>query len=256
MNRFGIVIIVLGLFFSAWIAQPLLAQEGEAGPVEREEAAPAEAPLETEAGAPAGEKPEDVGETDAEAEQKRQLSQTLTGATTLLAGISVVVISGFALFAFLLLIVIAFPQTVGRVQEGMENRPVFSFFLGFANVLFALLLVGALANGGGGGGILACLILLAFLLLVVFGLSGRAQTLGARAMVLAERKPNAVANLAIGWWVLYLVGIIPIVGWVLFAYWATSGVGAVLVTALGKSGHRPSEPEEKGLVIDKPDYTV
>jgi hypothetical protein len=75
-------------------------------------------------------------------------------------------------------------------------------------------------------------------------------------MMLAERKPNTVANLAIGWWVLYLVGIIPIVGWILFAYWATSGIGAVLVSLFGRSKRTPSGPEGEGLIIDKPDYTV
>ncbi|MHC4597791.1 MAG: hypothetical protein ACYS47_02185 [Planctomycetota bacterium] len=254
MNRLGIVFVVLGLALAAFVAQPVLGQEGDDKPAAAEKAAEAEAPEEAGAETAADEGAEAAGEEAAG--KDRQLSQTLTGATTLLAGISVLVLSGFALFAFLLLIVIAFPQTVVRVQEGMETRPTFSFFLGLANVLFAMLLVGALANGGHGGGIMACLILLAFLLLVVFGLSGRAQALGARAMVLAERKPNAVANLAIGWWVLYLVGIIPIVGWILFAYWATSGVGAVLVSIFGKKRPRLNEPEEKERVIDTPDYTV
>ena len=254
MNRLAIVFVVLGLALVAIPAQPVFAQEWDDTPAEAEKAAPAGTPEGADGEAPA-EAGGDV-EGGESAGKDRHIPRPLTGAITLLAGISVLVLSGFALFAFLLLIVITFPKTVVRVREGMEGRPVFSFFLGLGNVLFALLLVGALANGGEGGGILACLILLAFLLLVVFGLSGRAQTLGARAMVLAERKPNAVANLAIGWWVLFLVGIIPIVGWVLFAYWATSGVGAVLVSIRGKSRPRTMEPEEKGLVIDKPDYTV
>jgi len=253
MKGFRIFFVSLAVVIGLSLAPKSSAQAGDAEPAGNgEQASPSQDASESpDSGHGAQGK-----EGKPHANEGHDLPKALTLPLSLLAGVSVIGISGLSVFAFLLLTLIAFPGTVERVREGLETRPWFASGLGLVNVVFVMFLVGALANAGPAGGILGFLIFLAFLGLVVFGLSGRAQALGARAMVLADHKPNSVLNLAIGWWVLFLVGIIPFVGWVLFAYWAVNGVGAVLVTLFGRA-RKPSVPEEGGgIVISKPDFTV
>ncbi|MHC5035746.1 MAG: hypothetical protein ACYTHM_00390 [Planctomycetota bacterium] len=250
MIFWGSLVVVLCLGFSL----PALGQEGDAGPADA--VAPADKPGKAESEIPAAGKPEGKSDHESRAEGGRRLPKSLAGAISLLAGVSVIILSGFSLFAFLFLIVIVFPSMVLNVRERQESKPGMAFFLGLVNILFVCLLLGALAQGKAVGGLLAGLILLAFLMVVVLGLSGRAQNLGSRAMVLAERKPNVVVNLAIGWWVIFLVGIIPVVGWVLFLYWSISGVGSVLLSIFGGGKGKKAPPESEGLVIDGPDYTA
>lgn len=243
MNRTLIPVIALVLALAAFTAPAALAgDDGSAGVG----AAPAPETVATPHGTGApGDGPAAQG-----------ASPSLAGAVHLLAAVSVVGLSGFSLFAFLLLVLVVFPSPVEKVRTGMESRPVLSFFLGLVNSVFVLLVVGALAHAGGAGGALGGLLLLAFLMVAILGLSGRAQILGARALALADRAPNPVTNLAVGWWVLYLVGIIPFVGWVLFGYWAASGVGGVLVTLFGRSGASRKDAKDGGIVISGPDYTA
>jgi hypothetical protein len=272
MKRTWTAFFTLVLAFGLLAAPAALAQDDGAPPddgqaarpddaakkdVDDPDAAPAEGDDRGDADAATDdEKPCPLGDVHEKHRGSGHAQKSLQGAVSLLAGVSVIALGGLSLFAFLLLIAIAFPTSVTKVREGMEARPWVSLGLGAVNSVFVLLLLGALAHAGGPGAVMGTLILLAFLMMAVFGLSGRAQNLGARAMVLADRKPNTVANLAIGWWVIYLVGIIPIVGWVLFAYWATAGIGSVLVSVFSRGKQEAKPPESGGIEISGPNYTV
>ncbi|GEM_PF-3136520 len=273
MERKLLLALCLGLATCFALGLPARAGDGEAdAPGDAERMAPgddAPAPMEeAAAGDPAPAAEGDVSDAEKEAEDdaagKGEMRKSLAGALGLLAGISLVVLAGFSLFAFLLFMLIVFPGVVERVRQGGEGRPLFVFFLGLVNVIFVLVLVGALANGGKAGGVLSLVIFVAFLFVVVFGLSGRAQSLGARTLVLAERRPNPVQNLVVGWWILFLVGILPVVGWILFLYWAIAGVGGVLVSLFGKeTTPAASAAGDGGIVVDRkaededrPNYSI
>jgi hypothetical protein len=233
----------------------------------KEDAGKAAAPAAPAAKAGGGETtavraPEAPGCPGAEGEHRMRIAgfqKQVGGAVGLLAALGVAGLGGLSLFAFLALLLVTFPATVKRVREGSEARPWFAPFLGGVNALFAGLLVAALAQTGNGiAGIAGIAVIVAFAGVAVLGISGKAQTLGARVLAIAERRPNPVANLAIGWPMLFLVGIIPVVGWVLLAYWTVSGVGGVLVTLFGKSkpGTPPTGQAPDRIIVDAPKYTV
>lgn len=233
------VLLVAGL-----LASPAAtAQQVDPGP---RADAPEAAPADSEAIAPAAE-PSDAGEAgDAHGPGRHPVE----GAVWILAACALTALSGLSIFAFLLLLVTVFPGTVAKVREGNEQRPVFAFFLGLVNVLFVTLLVGALSNGGGPGGLLALIILTAFTGVAVLGIASRAQMLGARTLALAERQPNAVTSLSLGWMQIFLIGILPVVGWVLFLYWSVSGIGAVLVSMFSRDPK--ANQEVPGLTVEPP----
>jgi hypothetical protein len=211
---------------------------------------------------PTAKAPEAPGCPAGEGEHRMRLAgfqKQVGGAVGLIAGLAVAGLGGLSMFAFLALLLVTFPATVKRVREGAESRPWFAPFLGGVNVLFTGLLVTALGQtGNGAAGLAGLVVVLAFAGVAVLGLSGKAQTLGARVLATAERRPNPMTNLAIGWPMLFLVGIIPVVGWVLFAYWTVSGVGGVLVTLFGKSKHAapPQGQAPERIIVDAPKYTV
>jgi hypothetical protein len=188
-----------------------------------------------------------------------EFQKQVGGAVGLLAVLAGAGFGGLSLSALLALLLITFPGAVRRVREAAEARPYVSPALGGANALFTGLLVGALGHAGGGlPGLLGLLILLAFSAVGILGLAGKAQSLGSQLLTLADRRPNPVANLAVGWPMLFLVGTIPVVGWVIFGYWTLSGVGAVMVSLFGKG--KAAAPPQGGagdrIIVDAPKFTV
>ena len=150
-----------------------------------------------------------------------------------LAGLAFLFLAGMALFALQFLFLTTFPSAAGRIQKQVETRRLFSFILGAVNVVFLLLLIGVLGHAGKGGGALAGIFLFIGIFGVLAGMLGRALQIGARASAVAGMGDNPVLHLVFGWWTIFFVGIIPVVGWLLALYWAVSGVGSVVLSLFG-----------------------
>jgi hypothetical protein len=175
--------------------------------------------------------------------------------SSVLAGLAILFLAGMALFALQFLFLTTFPAAAGRIQKQVETRRLFSFILGAVNVVFLLLLIGVLGHAGKGGGALAGIFLFIGIFGVLAGMLGRALQIGARASAVAGMGENPVLHLVFGWWTIFFVGIIPVVGWLLALYWAVSGVGSVVLSLFGGI-HKAPEPTPSSDEFQSPEVKV
>ncbi len=160
----------------------------------------------------------------------------LEGAVGAIVGMAFILMSGVALFALQFLMLITFPAGVERIRTSIEEKRLFSFVLGLVNSVFLLLLIGVLGKAGGPAGGFAVLFLFALIFLAFVGLVGRARQIGGKAAAAAGFNPNPALSLLMGWGIVFFVGIIPVVGWVIAAYWCVSGVGGVVLSLFPGQG--------------------
>ncbi len=120
----------------------------------------------------------------------------------------------------------------GRTLVAQARRPrTKGLVLGAINSAFLLFFAVAIAKPAPP---LALLIVLVWLAVALIGSHGLARVVGAAALGrrAADGPPADVKDLAVGWFVLVFAAALPLVGWVLAAYWSVRAVGGVVLTLL------------------------
>ncbi len=166
------------------------------------------------------------------------------GAVGLLSAVVILLLCGVSVFAFQMLVFMTFPAAIERMSKTLSERRLFSFVLGLVNCVFLWLLVVVLGKTGGPAGGFAVVFLLLLLFAVFLGLTARARIMGAKAASMAGLGSNPVLHLLLGWWTMFFVGNIPIVGWTLALYWGLSGTGGLVLSLF--SGGAPRNPPAAG----------
>ncbi len=151
-----------------------------------------------------------------------------------------IVLAGGVLLAWQCLAVLLAPGFVERAREAAAGRPVLPFLLGTANTTGLVVLGFGAAHIHGPGTLAAGALGISLLAALVLGLAAKAETFGA-ALLGPERAPGRLAPLSVGWGMMWLVGIVPIAGWIPLAYWALSGIGGVTLALL-----QPARPAGGG----------
>ncbi len=153
-----------------------------------------------------------------------------------------------ATFAAMTLITAAAPGFVKRERDaaraGMRRCFLWGavFLTNVALLCALLLLVDGLV-----GRVLALAVLVVALVVGLAGLSAIAAEVGRRVLMLAESyEPNALARLAVGTLVLFFTGVVPVLGWLVFAGALLTGVGAFLETAA--EDYRPTRRPVEGAL--------
>ncbi|MCI0343267.1 MAG: hypothetical protein L0216_19340 [Planctomycetales bacterium] len=149
-------------------------------------------------------------------------------------------LAGLVLLAWQCLAVLLAPGFVERAREAAAGRPILPFFLGTANTAGLVVLGFGAAHIQGPGTLAAGALGISLLAALVTGLAAKAETFGA-TLLGPERGPGRLAPLAVGWGMMWLVGIVPIAGWIPLGYWALSGIGGVTLALL-----QPSRPRDAG----------
>ena len=120
-----------------------------------------------------------------------------------------------------------FPRRVEWTGEIARRMPWGSFFFGLVSAVVVLLIVMFIANAGDPGGAIALVILSAYLLLVVtFG----NVTIIEWAGEIIDPSSTGIRRAVLGAGSLWLMLLIPLVGWLVLAGLGLTGVGAALVS--------------------------
>ncbi|MBU0718139.1 MAG: hypothetical protein KJ749_07825 [Planctomycetes bacterium] len=140
-----------------------------------------------------------------------------------------------------------FPKRTAAVLTALEEKRWKSFLVGLVNLTFLGALFAVCANVRVLGSLAIVTVVVAFAF-VFLGLLGRAERLGTRILTAAGRTPNSVANILVGWPVLYFVVLslvlIPLLGWALLLYLLLSGTGAAVLSLVAERKAPPAGPEE------------
>lgn len=152
------------------------------------------------------------------------------GATAIFYIVVLCALMGWGLFAFVLAVS---PNLTERVDKAMHASRIKCFVLGAAS--FAVL--GTLLHVSQGK--LAILALPVLAVGTAWGLCGVCEDLGRRAWMLSSRDAGRLARVSLGWPILYFLGLIPVVGWVVVAVLSLSGLGAFFI-ALFSGAAKPT----------------
>lgn len=216
------------------------AKAGEPGPGEAEGGEPGEAQGCESCGGKHG-KIKGLIEKGREFGHEKELRGAI-GAIGLLSVLMIILFCGVSVFGLQLLVLMTFPAAVEKVSKTIDDRRIFSFALGLVNCVFLWLLVMVLGKSGGPAGGVAVLFLLVLCAAVFMGLTARARFMGSKAVSMAGFGANPVSQLFFGWLIIFFVGNIPIIGWVLALYWACSGVGGLVLSTF--SGGKTKQPPQ------------
>lgn len=175
-----------------------------------------------------------------------EVRRAFTEMTSTLAGIFFILLGGFVMLCCQLLALAVFPGAVAAATHAAERGSVIPFALGLGTTLGVLIFVAVAVKLGPFGALLGTLAGVVVLGMLVVGLAGRAQTIGARLLG-PERAGRALAPVALGWTVMFGVSLVPVIGWVLAAWWNISALGITVWSAIralggGGAGGRPPSP--------------
>ncbi len=136
------------------------------------------------------------------------------------------------LFLLGLMLLSLVPDRLSAVERTVARAPGRSLALGFIGFLTVLVMIVVLAISI--IGLPAALALLIGLpIAVYFGLAAIAAVLGA-AIPIERVQRSPIAQLAVGVGILFLISLVPFIGWVVLIVAAAVGLGAVLLTRLSK----------------------
>jgi hypothetical protein len=142
-----------------------------------------------------------------------------------LCGIIVLLSVGFGLLMVLMAVM---PNLSARATAKFRTRHLFSFLIGLGAALPCFILT-ALGPGG------AVLGLALFTPLFLLGQLSVSETLGRKVFFLASREGSRPLHVLVGWPLLTLASLTPVVGWFLIAPYALiSGMGSVLIGLFSK----------------------
>lgn len=172
--------------------------------------------------------------------QQRAL-QAIIAFTTLGMIYVVLFAIGVGVLAIQLWARVMFPNRTAAVLRALEGTAWKRFVVGLVNFafLFALFLCFSKIRWLGW---LAGLVGILMLALIFLGLLGMAERLGERIESRAGWMPNPITSILIGWPVLYLVALVPLLGWALSVYLFLSGMGAAVLSFIGEPRTAPREP--------------
>jgi hypothetical protein len=148
------------------------------------------------------------------------------------------VVGAFALLAAQLLGLALFPVAGARARAVATRRTWLPAGLGAVNAVGYVVVAAVAARLGPAGALVGAVATVALFGALVLGLSGRAQAIGARLLG-PERRDSALAATSLGWAVMAGVGLLPVVGWTLMAWWLVQALGTsalVLMGALAAAG--------------------
>ena len=161
------------------------------------------------------------GSATPEAEERRGLALLVL----LVATPIVVFLSGLSLQ---LLLLANFPAFSRRAAITVIATPLTNLFVG-GITLIGLLMVASAAEQG--SELLGGVAMLLSFTIAVGGLHGTARNLGFRLTLSSADQPwSEPARLALGWFVISFVSVIPVFGWICCAYWLISASGALVLT--------------------------
>lgn len=137
----------------------------------------------------------------------------------------IIFLSGLGLH---LLLLANFPAFSRRVALTVMATPLTNLFVGGVTLVGLLLVASAV---GQGTEILSAVVMLLIFTITVGGLHGTARNLGNRLTLSSADNPwSEPARLALGWFVVSFVSVIPVFGWICCAYWIISASGALILT--------------------------
>jgi hypothetical protein len=154
---------------------------------------------------------------------------------------------GFMLFAWVvglvglipmaLVVQTLFPRVLRRASSQLERGRWSSLIVGALAVLIGMLAAQVVGHGRAGGKFIAGLVLLALCLVSVLGLAACFRSLGSRMYfgMNSLRADMAFPSTLLGGLVLWLSGLVPLLGWLVLAVASTMGQGAFLIAFFSKS---------------------
>jgi len=120
-----------------------------------------------------------------------------------------------------------FPRRLDWTGEIARRMPWGSFFCGLVASIVILIIVAILGKAGDPGGLLALIVLSAFLIL--FGSFGKAAVIE-WAGEMVDPSATGIRRALLGAGSLWLLLLIPIVGWLVLAAFGLTGIGAGIVS--------------------------
>ncbi|MHC4660522.1 MAG: hypothetical protein ACYS8W_02415 [Planctomycetota bacterium] len=147
-----------------------------------------------------------------------------------------VIAISLGLLAFHFLFMTAFPRYSHRVSVAAARTPFRALILGFVNILFLVLCyVGTEKRVPFLGGLFA----IAFILMIMIGLMGQSRNLGRSILRRSGSESGDIGAVALGFFVIAFINVIPVFGWLFTLYNIASGSGAV-VLALARRDALPA----------------
>ena len=130
-------------------------------------------------------------------------------------------------------VLIVAPEASRRCGQTLARRNIASFVMGLPITGLALLGVAVLSHISEPIGALA---FAGVGLILAFGATVAGEDLGRRLFYACGREGNRATRLLVGWPLLFVASLVPIVGWFLiFPYVVGSGVGSIALTALSRN---------------------
>lgn len=169
---------------------------------------------------PAVEPPPDLSQSTVNWQEVAEALKSGGGATAIFYSVLILCAMGWGLLAFVLAVS---PNLSERVGKSMHASRLKCLVIGVGAFLFLGSLVAVSQQK------LAIVVLPVLVVGSAWGLCGVCEDLGRRAWMLTTRDTGRLARVSLGWPILYFVGLIPIVGWFLFAVLSFCGLGAFFI---------------------------
>jgi len=159
---------------------------------------------------------------------------TLSVAGAILVSIFVVALG---VLAFQLLFMMAFPSYSRRLSVAARRMPGRAALLGLVNLLFLFFCFAVTSEKLP---FLAGLFFIAFILVISIGLLGQARNLGRSILRKEDDNGSDIGAVAIGFFVIVFLNVIPVFGLLFTLYNVLTGAGA-FVLAFVQRGSKPAE---------------
>lgn len=166
-----------------------------------------------------------------------------------LVGTVFTLLTGAAL-AFQVLLTITFPKVLGNALSIMDQNLKRLSFLGLINTAGMFFIFAGLASLKNPlTNLIALAMLVTFLAIYAVSMASSSSLIGGRVLANTRLADHSVARTAVGWLTLAFCLLIPIVGWLVFLYYAFAGLGSTMMAIFaGRPGETegPGRDEEKG----------
>lgn len=165
----------------------------------------------------------------AAASDREHLLKQITGHVAGLAYVAGVAWIALACLALSVWVASLLPRRSERMRLALRRHPVGAFLLGAFNLFFLVLIFLLLAQHPPTRGA-AIVPGAAALLVALCGIYAKGLDLGDRVLAAAGRPSTPVLALAVGQPVLVFIAGIPVLGWLLAAYFCASGFGGAMIS--------------------------
>lgn len=145
----------------------------------------------------------------------------------------VLVVLATMVLGLMFFVLIVAPEASRRCGQTLARRNLASFAMGLPITALAILGVGILGHVAAPLGALGAA---GLGLIVAFGATAACEDLGRRLFYACGREGNRATRLLVGWPLLFVASLVPIVGWFLILpYVVAGGVGSIALTAFSRN---------------------